>query len=367
MINFLEKYHRIYLNHIEEEYVKLYTYEAMIDKEIFELYEIDGEDLEQILREQGTPAGYFPVIEGYELIPENILPEGKEYIKTLERKDLSGEELNKIGLRLKELYEKGKNIENISIALEINPVSVAAMRKELDLINVKDLKHEVENLLTCLILEQLKRDKDGIIPISKETHEKPIVKRLIDDLERIFSEEKVDDVLGEMKSILGRDVEGWISKEFFRKHMSQYKKRPIVWHVKSQGNSFECLLHYHKLDHDALQKLRYQYLSKAIEINNYRLHEQKEKLKTLTDKDARNIYKIIDALETVVEDLKDLDRRLDTILKSGYDPIIDDGVMVNIAPLQKAGVLSLDVLNKSKMTKAFALGEEMRRERAGGS
>lgn len=84
MPDLIKKYYQAYLNHVEEEYVKLHTYEAMIDKEIFELYEIGGDDLEQILREQGTPAGYFPVIEGYELIPEDMLPEAKEYIKTLQ-------------------------------------------------------------------------------------------------------------------------------------------------------------------------------------------------------------------------------------------------------------------------------------------
>jgi hypothetical protein len=359
----LEDLYKIYLNHIEEEYVKLHTYEAMIDKEIFDLYEIDGEDLEQILREQGTPAGYFPVIEGYELIPEDMLSEGKEYIKNLERKDLSGDELNKLGLRLKELYEKGKSIEDISIAFQINPISVAAMRKELGLINAKDLKHEVENLLTYLILGQLKKDKDGIIPISEATHEEPLIKRLIDDLEELFGDENVDALLTEIKSILDRDLESWLSKEFFKKHISQYKKRPIIWQVKSKGGNFDCLLYYHKLDSQALLRLKHQYLSRAIEINNSKLGEQKEK--ALEDKNTQ-VYQMIEKLEAVMDDLKDLDSKFDTILSKGYDPVIDDGVMVNIAPLQDAGVLGSDVLSKSQINKAFTLGEEMRRERAGG-
>ena len=363
MTKSLRDYYKAYLNHIEEEYVKLHTYEAMIDKEIFDLYEIDGEDLEQILREQGTPAGYFPVIEGYELIPEDMLLEGKEYIKNLERKDLSGDELNELGQKLKEIYEKGKSVENISVALKINPVSVLAMRKELNLINAKDLKHEVENLLTYLILGQLKEDKDGIIPISEGTHEEPLTERLIDDFEEIFGDENVDAVLTEMKSILGRDLEGWLSKEFFKRHISQYKKTPIIWQVKSKGGNFDCLLYYHKLDSQALLRLKHQYLLKALEINNSKLNEQKEKV--LVDKNTR-IYQMIERLESVGEDLRELDSKLDTILGKGYDPVIDDGVMVNIASLQDAGVLGSDVLTKSQINKAFTLGEEMRRERAGG-
>jgi len=49
MISLLLQYYKNYLDHIEEEYVKLHTYEATIDKEIFNLYEIEGEDLDQIL------------------------------------------------------------------------------------------------------------------------------------------------------------------------------------------------------------------------------------------------------------------------------------------------------------------------------
>jgi hypothetical protein len=80
MPNILEKSYKTYLSHAEPQQVNLHTYEAMIDKEVFNLYEIDGSDLEQILREQGTPAAYFPVVEGFELIPEDMLPEAKEYI-----------------------------------------------------------------------------------------------------------------------------------------------------------------------------------------------------------------------------------------------------------------------------------------------
>jgi len=359
----IEKLYKIYLNHIEEEYVKLYTYEAMIDKEIFALYEIEGDDLEQILREQGTPAGYFPIIEGYELSPNDMLPEVKEYIKGLERKELSADELNKVGEKLKELYESSKTLEEISIELQINPFSIAAMRKEADLINTKDLKHEVENLLTYYILEELKKDKDGIIPITDNTAETPLAKRLIDYLEKMFGEENIENVLAEIKEILDKDLDSWLSMDFFGKHVSQYKKRPIIWHLHSREKSFECLLYYHRVDADMLQKLKNIYLSKALEINRYRLGEQKEVLNTAEGKGKQSIYTEIERLEAAIENLEDLDKRIESILRKGYNPVIDDGVMVNIAPLQEAEVLSRDILSKSEMEKAFELADEMRRER----
>jgi len=252
MSNDLKKYYKTYLSHVESQQVNLHTYEAMIDKEVFNLYEIDGDDLDQILREQGTPAGYFPVVEGFELIPNDMLPESKEYIKNLPRKKLTPAELNEIGENLIELYEKGRTIEEIAVELEINPVSVAAMRAELDVINPKDLKHEVENLLTYFIIEQLKKDQDGIIPLSEDAPEETMERRLVEDFEQMFGEDKVTEILNEMKPILKRDLEGWLSNDCFKKHVSQYKKRPIVWHLCSPDGYFEVLLYYHKLNNQTL-------------------------------------------------------------------------------------------------------------------
>ena len=43
--------------------------------------------------------------------------------------------------------------------------------------------------------------------------------------------------------------------------------------------------------------------------------------------------------------------KIDELLASGYDPKLDDGVGKNIAPLQKAGLLSYEVLNAGQLKK----------------
>ena len=361
--NLLTKYYLTYLDHVEKEYVNLLTYEAMIDKEIFKLYEIEGEDLEQILREQGTPAGFFPVVEGFEVVPEDMLEQGKDYIRNLERIELPPEELDEVGNKLKELYEKGKSIEEISIALKINPVSVAAMRKELELVNQKGLKHEVENLLTYLIIEELKKDKDGIIPLIKDSPEPTMAERIILRLEEIFGEDNVAEVLEEMKVILGVELEKWLSKDFFKKHISQYKKRPIVWHFKSKGKSFEAYVYYHKLNDQTLKILRNKYLAKTLDINKERLWSLEKELKEADNKAKSKINREIEKLELIIEDLERYRDALDEVIKTGYSPVIDDGVLANISPIQKAGLLSQNVLNKNQLEKGLKLLKEYIEER----
>jgi len=292
-----------------------------------------------------------------------MLEEGKEYIKSLERVVFSGKELEEIGKKLKELYEKGKTLEEISIELEINPVSVAAMRKELELINPKDLKHEVENLLTYFIIEQLKKDNDGIVPISEETPEKPLVERLTQDLEDMFGEDHVSEILTEMRGILGMELDKWVSHQFFKKHMSQYKKRPIVWHLQSEDKSFEVLVYYHKLTNQTLQIIRNYYLSRAVEINKDRLRELEDRLKEAGNKEKGKIYDEIEEREDARDDLQSFGDALDEVIKTGYDPVIDDGVLANISPIQKAGLLAVDVLNKNQLKKGLELLAEYVEER----
>lgn len=350
----MEKSYKTYLSHAESQQVNLHMYEAMIDKEVFNLYEIDGADLEQILREQGTPAGYFPVIEGFELIPEDMLPEAKEYIKNLQRIKLTPEKLNEMGEKLKELYEGGNTIEEIAVEMQINPASVAAMRVELDIINSKDLKHEVENLLTNFIIEQLKKDKDGIIPLYEDAAENTMEHRLVEDIEKMFGEDKVSEILNEMKQILGRDLDGWLSMDFFKKHISQYKKRPIIWHISSPEGYFEVLLYYHKLNNQTLHILKNVYLSKASDYNRRKLKELDSDLTNASDKN-KGMIKEKEDREEAIDDIKSFETSLDEVLKQGIDPVIDDGVLANISPFQKAGLLAMDVLDKNQLKK----GEEL--------
>lgn len=354
MSNILEKSYKIFLSHAEAQQANLHTYEAMIDKEVFDLYEVKGEDLEQVLNEQGTPAGYFPIVEGFELVPEDMLPEAKEYVSGLSRIKPSPEKLDSLGKKLTELYENGKSIEEISIELEINPVSVVAMREELDLINPKDFKNEIENLLSHFILEELKKDGDGIIPLSKDMPEKIMAERVIGNIEKTFGDNTVAEVLAEMKKNLGKDLEGWLSKDFFKKHISQYKKRPIVWHLKSEGGYFEVFLYYHKLNNQTLQLLKNVYLSNLLDYNVRKVKELKEQQKGGSGGDS-STYKEIDEREKAIDNLKEFGEKLKGVMDLGICPVIDDGVLANIAPYQKAGLLAADVLDKNQLSKGLEL------------
>jgi hypothetical protein len=134
-----------------------------------------------------------------------------------------------------------------------------------------------------------------------------------------------------------------------------YKNRPIFWHISSkQGKAsaaFSALVHYHRFDKDRMAKLRGVYLREAIGVfrREGALASQAGRTDDRLEWQAR------------VEEAEELDRRLQSVQEGmhqggddyriltpwkaeggrpiGWDPDINDGVKVNIEPLQRAGVL----------------------------
>ena len=50
-------------------------------------------------------------------------------------------------------------------------------------------------------------------------------------------------------------------------------------------------------------------------------------------------------------DVENDNEKIDQLLASGYNPKLDDGVGKNIAPLQKAGLISYEVLKSTQLKK----------------
>ena len=51
------------------------------------------------------------------------------------------------------------------------------------------------------------------------------------------------------------------------------------------------------------------------------------------------------------KEIESLKTKIDELLAERYNPVLDDGVGKNIAPLQKKGIIAYDVLNKKQLEK----------------
>ncbi len=231
----------------------------------------------------------------------------------------------------------------------------------------KRMEH-VWRLLSYMVKRVVEADADGLVPFAPLAGETGLLDRVREELAALFPGQDVNQVEVETANELKRRVKGyrraagigeWLENVYFPYHAALYKKRPIVWHVaSSQGAApfaFGVLCHYHRFDANRMAKLRAGYLRDAVETfrreaaladREGRADERIEQQARLEDAQAldRKLQAVQEGRHEGPEG-GDRDYRILTPWKSagerpqGWDPDIDDGVKVNIAPLQRAGVL----------------------------
>jgi hypothetical protein len=234
-------------------------------------------------------------------------------------------------------------------------------------VDQKRMEH-VWRLLSYAVKRVLETDDDGIVPFNAVNGEPRLVERVRQELATLFPDRDANQVEVEIVNELSKVVKGyrkcasldeWLDNVFFEYHTGLYKNRPVFWHIASaRGTSrfaFGALVHYHRFDKNRMAKLRASYLRDAI--------EEFRREAGLADKAGRSDDRL--DWQAKVEEAQALDRNLQLIQEGhhegidgserdyriltpwkrpeerpkGWDPDVDDGVKVNIQPLEKACVL----------------------------
>lgn len=424
-------------------------------------------DVETLTNDLGTPAGWFPLVVGYDAAPDlppqlNVPAEVLDALAREERRILHAEVLADLKRRLRTAYEAGPGgdpntedegaasgnddeddqddseltvsgaripipvdtfLEELSQKLEIHPISVYWLLRELrekeGIVSNREFRRLVEDYLTVTVLRLLGHqwpreveghetapawaDKNGIIPLTEGTREPSLISRVRARVGEDFGAGRAGAVEREFEAITGKPLVAWLASGFFKRHISQFRKRPIAWQLTSTTASntkrsgrgaaqtapvFSCLLYYHRLDADLLPKLKTQYVGPLRTSLQTELGALEKMSNRSADQDARRVE-----LEGKLEELKAFDQRLEQALTLGfaspsldalvakepldkwcsrdgrapgpatrdaflaqecrYDPDLNDGVRVNVAPLQRAGLLAIDVLAMKDLERAI--------------
>lgn len=433
-----------------------HTIEGFLEVCIFSSFNISNiHTIENIINQISTPAGWFPLITNYDSLPPlpddipELPQEVIDYISTHNRIPLN----DSIKPRLQSLYEFGPGVkgdeleetadddeeevvvgayipipaetflEELSQKMEIHPISVYWLLKEgIEQEGWRCIPEEsrlLKDRLTVIILRLLGHrwpkqieadepipdwaDTDGIIPIIGGAGESTLLERV---RERIVGDgEDVTTFEGYCKEVLGVSLEQWLASEFFKHHISQFKKRPVAWQLSSSPVSrgrggkkqpaFSCLIYCQKVDNDILQKVSTQYVRTLITSYEIELRSLETRGELTPEQETRRMQ-----LEAWSVELEEFCKKLESTAEIGfvspllstliigepldlwtsrdgivpppgtqesfllqeqrYDPDINDGVRVNIAPLQKAGVLAAEVIAKKDVEKAISDRAEWR-------
>jgi hypothetical protein len=172
-------------------------------------------------------------------------------------------------------------------------------------------------------------DDDGIIPMMScdSMFEDNGYNRIVEFIKVAFGEENLTENLNFIEKALGKSLEDYMIKDFWKDHKKMYQNRPIYWLFSSKKGAFQCLVYMHRMNPYTAERVRTKYLLKHIDDLKGRIATATERAALLTTVERRNLAKM----------QKDLDECLEyhDILHEVADKQIvldlDDGVVVNYA------------------------------------
>lgn len=330
--------------------------EAIIDNKIFEVYDLSDEDKNTVLAQEGKNIGGLPVqakardayLAETEAIKEFPLDAIGDFIESLPIKEFTGDELEAIVSGFNTLYQGNNNLEEFCIRHQINPINVWYWFKQNNVIPLRRVNIVALEFLTVIIREILMEDEDGIIPLVPNAGEKV----MLDRIEEKFSKKGFSFAQdSSFDTILGYPIQNFLKGHFFAElsdRVKVFKKllaTPFIWHLSSGSDQgFDCYIIIYKWNRDNLMRLRSVYIEhreRAL-INRQADLAESESASAQTEKDL--IFRQLHEIESFKS-------KIDELLAEGYDPILDDGVGKNIAPLQKKGMIPYDVLNPAQLEK----------------
>lgn len=330
--------------------------EAIINDIIFSVYKLTENDKEMVLEKEGISIGGLPVsIEA----KENYLKELKNnkefgldnnfnFIKALPSKEFSSDERDVIEIGSSTLFQSNNNLEEFCIRHQVNPINVWYWFKQSNIIPKQRMQTLAMEFLADMIREILMDDEDGIIPLVPNAGEKVLLERIEDKfIEKGFSTAQ----FSSFDSLLGRSLTDYINKFFFAElsdHLNLFMylpKTPFIWHLTSgPEQGFDCYTIIYKWDRDNLMRLRSVYIENR---ERALINRQSD----IADKETADAQNEKDRIFKQLKEIEVFKKKIDELLAEGYDPVLDDGVGKNIAPLQQKKMLAYDVLNAGQLKK----------------
>ena len=325
--------------------------EAIINGKIFDVYELSVHDRQMVLDKEGLPVGDYSVSsqakEAYkEWLSTNTefpaSPEVWEHIDSLE----INEDQPHID-DFESLYQNNNGWEEFCIKHKMNPIEVWYQFKNAGILPPQCTQVLAFELITDVIRSVLAKDDDGVIPLTERMGEEQLAGRIEQELvERGYNSAQISQII----QLLGTPLDKYLQDKFFKQlsdHLNLFMylpKTPFIWHLTSgPHHAIELYISIYKWSRDTVFRIKSVYIANRETALNDRLSG--------IDISTANGQLEAAELKEQLKELKVFAEKIDELLASGYDPKLDDGVGKNIAPLQKAGLLSYEVLNAGQLKK----------------
>ncbi|QDU98721.1 Eco57I restriction-modification methylase domain-containing protein [Lignipirellula cremea] len=332
----------------------LHTLEGGLERLAARALELGESDQQAMYAEVGLPAGCQPLLAGYDRLPAGTgrsitatdesarllsaslaaaprLPATNKRKRDLQRRLQAMFAAGPAGAWLEEegpsLFPTETFLESLAVRLGLHPVSVYGLLEESAAEEGWRCPAEEARLLeeafTAALLESASSDplwRQGVLTLAGPWDELQAL------LHRRLAPCAGEGWTDAWQTLFGKPWQNWLCEDFFRRHMLQFRRRPVLWQLQSgrfgrQGEpAYACLVDYRQLSEGALPAAA----ESAGESRAVR--DWKRKLQQVMTAGFRPANAPADAKG------------------DPYQPDRNEGVRVNIAPLQRAGLLAAPVL-----------------------
>lgn len=321
--------------------------EAIINREVFDIYELTDNDRKMVLDKEGIPVGDLSVseiarnryVEFLQLHTE--FPASDELIAHINALPVSDEQPR---LEFDRLYQKNYDWEEFCIQNKVNPIEAWYQFTVAQTLPAQRTQVLAFELITDVIRTLLEKDDDGVMPLVDRTGEGLVAERIQQEMiERGYTGAQFSQVC----QLLGMPLDRYLRDRFFQQlsdHLNLFMylpKTPFIWHLTSGPlHAMELFVSIYKWNRNTLSRVKSVYCAN-------RESALRDRLATLSQSSDSSAQSEAADIRAQLRELGEFTAKLDALLASGYDPKLDDGVGKNIAPLQKAGLLSYAVLKET--------------------
>ena len=162
-------------------------------------------------------------------------------------------------------------------------------------------------------------------------HPLDLTARVWQALTLMWGEQGAQDII----AAVGSDLARYLERAFWRDHLQTYRYRPVYWLLQSPRRTLSIYLYHERVTRDTLYVVQTEIVHPAQRLFQARLQEQEAQAESAAGRARWRVRKQAEALQTALDDLAAFAEALEHVLQRGYEPDLDDGVLINLAPLHE--------------------------------
>jgi hypothetical protein len=199
---------------------------------------------------------------------------------------------------------------------------------------------EVENALRSLAVP-------SAIAMLDSSHQEDLAYRVRKALNLMLGKDQVNQIVtalgGEVNQV-DESLRRFLERDFFKAHVKWYRKRPVYWLLQSPEKKYSVFVYYEQMTRDTLFLFQgNRYLGAKINATRQRIDEIRQLMHKAQGREKKQLEKDLTQLGSLLNDVEAFDQNLRNVLGArnernetvGWVPEIDDGIIINLAPLHE--------------------------------